>query len=216
MQCRQFKQCVVTKNHFNSYNMQHRKSMQVVAGGESLNSNDTDGEEESTDSKDVNNGNKDKDMGEHANVELSFGEQKIAVKPVVCTTSPILKWLCSVLIWISLKFQMTNKAISAICGLIKIVLRLENPLYEAFSNSTYALFKSTSSAQIQSTKYVVCPDDACNQLYTLAESQACKTCTRKKFGKMCCCELGYTKKWLLVRQNGFLTNCITLLLHQCG
>ena len=150
---------------------------------------------ESTDSEDVHNGNKDKDMGEHANVELSCGEQKTAVKPVVCTTSPILKWFCSVLIWISLKFQMTNKAISAICGLIKIVLRLtENPLYEAFPNSTYALFKSTSSAQIQSTKYVVCPDDACNQLYTLAEAQACKTCTSKKFGKMCCCELGYTKK----------------------
>ena len=62
--------------------------MQVVAGGESLNSNDTDSEEESTDSEDVHNGN---NMGEHANVELSCGEQKTAVKPVVCTTSPILK-----------------------------------------------------------------------------------------------------------------------------
>ena len=191
--------------------------MQVVAGGESSNSSDADSEEERTDSEDVHNGNKDKDMGEHANVELSCGEQKTAVKPVVRTRSPILKWLYSVLVWYSLKFQMTNRAISAICGLIKIVLRLtENPLYEAFPNSTYALFKSASSAQIQSTKYVVCPDDACNQLYTLAEAQACKTCTSMKFGKMYCYELGYTKKWLSISQNGFLTNCITLLLHQCG
>ena len=205
-------------NHSDMESEESPVCMQVVAGGESLNSNDTDSEEESTDSEDVHNGNKDKDMVTDANVELSCGEQKTAVKPVVCTTSPILKWLCSVLIWISLKFQMTNKAISAICGLIKIVLRLtENPLYEAFPNSTYALFKSTSSAQIQSTKYVVCPDDACNQLYTLAEAQACKTCTSKKFGKMCCCELGYTKQMAFsTRQNGFLTNCITLLLHQCG
>ena len=89
---------------------------------------------------------------------------------------------------------MTNRAISAICGLIKIVLRLtENPLYEAFPNSTNGN-QPHQLAQIQSTKYVACPDDACNQLYTLAEAQACKTCTSKKFGKMCCYELGYTNK----------------------
>ena len=60
--------------------------MQVVAGGESSNSSDTDSKEERTDSDDVHNGNRDKDMGKHANVELSCGEQKTAVKPVVRTT----------------------------------------------------------------------------------------------------------------------------------
>ena len=116
--------------------------MQVVASGESSNSSDTDSEEERTDSEDAHNGNEDNDMGKHANVELTCDEQKTDVKPVVHTTSPILKWLCSVLIWISFKFQMTNRAVSAVCGLIKIVLRLtENPLYEAFPNSTYTLFK---------------------------------------------------------------------------
>ena len=168
-------------NHSDIESEESPVCMQVVAGGESSNSSDTDSEEERTDSEDVHNGNKDKDMGKHANVE-----RKTAVKPVVRTTSPILMWLCSVLIWISLKIQMTNRAISAICGLI---LRLtENPL------SQFHIWKSTSSAQIQSTKYVACPDDACNQLYTLAEAQACKTFTSKKFGKICCYELGYTNK----------------------
>ena len=66
-------------NHSDMESEESPVCMQVVAGGESLNSNDTESEEDSTDSEDVHNGNEDKDMGEHANVELSCGAQKTAV-----------------------------------------------------------------------------------------------------------------------------------------
>ena len=47
-------------------------------------SSDTESEEERTDSEDVHNGNKDKDMGEHAHKGLSCGEQKTADTPPLC------------------------------------------------------------------------------------------------------------------------------------
>ena len=58
-------------NHSDIESEESPVCMQVVAGGESSNSCDTDSEEESTDSEDVHNGNKDKYLGKHANVELS-------------------------------------------------------------------------------------------------------------------------------------------------
>ena len=89
--------------------------MQVGTSEESS-SSDTESEEERPDSEDVHNGNKNKDMSEHTYKGLSSGERKTADTPLVVRhMSPILNWLCIVLIWISLKYQMTNRAI---CGLM--------------------------------------------------------------------------------------------------
>ena len=46
---------------------------------------------------------------------------------------------------------------------------------------------------MEKTVFIVCPNDACNQLYKPNELIVNKSCSNLIFGKRCCCELGYNK-----------------------
>ena len=46
---------------------------------------------------------------------------------------------------------------------------------------------------MEKTAFIVCPNDACNQLYKPNELTQNKSCSNLIYGKRCGCELGYYK-----------------------
>lgn len=77
-------------------------------------------------------------------------------------TSPsiMLKWICTLLLRISIICRLTQPVIACICGLISVVLKLtSHPLHAVFPISLYALQKVVAMPKIEKTVFVVCPID---------------------------------------------------------
>ena len=108
---------------------------------------------------------------------------------------------------------MTPSAMLCICKLISIVLKIiGNPIYHIFPTT---LFKNATVYEIKKEKYVVCPNDSCNHLYSLEEAQILKVCNVITFGSKCRKELGYNKK-NFHKGSGIYISCTTLLHPLCG
>ena len=53
---------------------------------------------------------------------------------------------------------------------------------------------------MEKTVFIVCPNDACNQLYKPNELQQNKLCSNLIFGKRCGCKLGYNKHMAFLKK----------------
>ena len=60
-----------------------------------------------------------------------------------------------------------------------------------FPTTLYGVFKNATICDIKKEKYVVCPNDSCNNLYRLEEVQMLKVCNVITFASKCGKELGY-------------------------
>ena len=99
-----------------------------------------------------------------------------------------------VLFRIYFKFKLTKAALLSIYGLISILLHhIAHPLHNMFPTTLHTLYKVVRSSKMEKTVFIVCPNDACNQLYNQNEFHLNKSCSNLIFGKQCGCELGYYK-----------------------
>ena len=106
-----------------------------------------------------------------------------------------LKLICTFLVEFYIKHKLSQSAMLCICNLIYIVLKIvANPMYHVFPTTLYRVFKNATVCDIKKEKYVVCPNDSCNHLYSLEEAQMLKVCNVITFGSKCGKELGYIKK----------------------
>ena len=115
--------------------------------------------------------------------------------PHVTTLFKIIQiWICMVLFRIYFKFKLTKAALLSICGLISILLHhIAHPLRNMFPTTLHNLYKVVRSSKMEKTAFIVCPNDACNQLYKPNELTQYKSCSNLIYGKRCGCELGYYK-----------------------
>ena len=141
-------------------------------------------------------------ISESANPSKSSNESQGNLQHIT-SPSMMFRWICTLLLRISIIFRLTQPVTACICGLISVVLKLtSHPLHAVFPTSLYALQKVVALPKIEKTVFVVCPNDTCNCLYNLEEAQRITYCNAVHFGKKCGCELGYfrslafaQKKW---------------------
>ena len=82
------------------------------------------------------------------------------------------------------------------CGLISILLHhIAHPLRNTcmYPTTLLNLYKVVRSSKMEKTVFIVCPNDACNQLDKPNELKLNKSCSNLIFGKRCGCKLGYYK-----------------------
>ena len=108
-------------------------------------------------------------------------------------------WICIVLFCIYFKFKLTKAAHLSICGLISSLLHhIAHPLRNMFLTTLHNLYKVV--IKMKKTVVILCPNDACNQLYKPNEFKLNKSCSNLIFGKRCGCELGYYKHGFFKRK----------------
>ena len=104
-------------------------------------------------------------ISESANPSKSSNESQGNLQHIT-PPSMMLRWICTLLLRISIIIRLTQPVIACICGLISVVLKLtSHPLHTVFPTSLYALQKVAALPKIEKTVYAVCPNDTCNCLY---------------------------------------------------
>lgn len=113
-----------------------------------------------------------------------------------------LRWILTVFIRIQQKFNISNRATTAILAFISMLLNIiSHPLSLLFPKTLNGAIRTAEpdfNNKMKKILYVVCPKERCNALFEVGQ----KNCSHTSFGRVCGSALGYErhlafgkKKW---------------------
>lgn len=80
----------------------------------------------------------------------------------------LMQWVCLVLLHVKVKYQLSNTVLGIILGCFAVVFAFFcYPLVGLFPTSTQSLLTFTGASRdgVDSTIFVVCPNEKCNAIY---------------------------------------------------